>query len=431
MKPILILMFFPVFSWAWQKAIWEWKEKTQDFLSNPYKQSRVPQFMLDAGHPWIIENREKLEQLPDVESYLCFSFQESAVDSSRVEGMAEKKGLEIPHNLFDHLEINNNRWEINRPGWPNALMRMREINRCPAALSQVKTFKTRVYVYDSEYDDLAKKMLEPSRPPQELLGLFADVLGNMTSLETLKWSIPPPYVHYFQEHFVDRGLVLPSVKTLEISGRAHFLVPMCSNITELEYGGRTTGERHTSGSEDSESLLLQATMFAPNLTRFGMTASWAWDDSKLQELVSYMPGLTTLYLRGGLSSQHRYPGYDGPSGSRLRVSSLKNLTQLELPPAYSLDLGWDGGPGCGNFYFGPGGRDFERQVYREGLETTEAAAAIVVEALPRLTNFSIGDSQANITRYENGTLWASFPWTGRLDEWVMEALPGGPDGPDW
>ncbi|KAK5626986.1 hypothetical protein RRF57_002701 [Xylaria bambusicola] len=143
-----------------------------------------------------------------------------------------------------------------------------------------------------------------------------------------------------------------------------------------------------------------------------------------------------LSLRGELRPEYRYTAYGDSSGSTLNeilqiLDSLRNLTQLELPDASGLDLGWDGGPFCGNAYFGPGGRDYERQEYREGLETTERAAAIVVGALPRLNEFSIGGHQANVTRYENGTLRARFPWTGRLDEYVMEMLPGGPDGPDW
>ena len=107
------------------------------------------------------------------------------------------------------------------------------------------------------------------------------------------------------------------------------------------------------------------------------------------------------------------------------------MTQLDLPPADELDVGFYGFPGCGNAYFGPGGRDSERRVWRDSLQAIERAATIVVEVLPRLTGFSIGGDQVNITRYDNGTSRASFPWTGRIDEYVMELLPGGPDGPDW
>ncbi|KAI1735183.1 hypothetical protein F4680DRAFT_312954 [Xylaria scruposa] len=437
MKPVFILILFPIFCCAWQKVIWQWKEQAQDFLSNPWRQSRVPQFILDARHPWIVENQKKLEQLPDVESYLCLSSQVSTADSDIVPKVVEN-GLQIPPDLFDYLEIDNNR--CSRPGWPNALMRAQEINGCPAALSQVKQFKTSIFVHDSKYSDTAMKMLEPSRPSPELVDLFADVLGNMTSLDSLTWSIPPAYIKFFEKRFIDRGLVLPSVKTLEIDRGHHFLVPMCSNITNLEYGGKYPWQYNSSPNEDPESLLLRSTMSAPNITRLGMVAGWRWDHSQVQEVVSYLPGLESFGMRGELKSRYRYSSFnhdfDYSDGSTLGeilqiLGSLQNLTQLDLPPAWDLDVGFDGGPGCGNAYFGPGGRNYQRDVYRQSLEAIERAAAIVVKVLPSLTGFSIGNTPANITRYGNGTARASFPWTGRIFDYVMEEMPGGPDGPDW
>ncbi|KAK5626987.1 hypothetical protein RRF57_002702 [Xylaria bambusicola] len=278
MKPILILMLFPIFSLAWQVKVWQLRENVQSFFSNPYKKSRVPQFMLDSKHPWILENQKKLEKLSDAESYLCFSSQEHTIDVNQKKSGGEENELGIPPDLFDYLEIDNSRGGISRPGWPNALLRAQEIQRCPAALSQVKTFKTGIYVYDSKYSDWDKRVLEPPRPPRELLDLFGDVLGNM-SLETLKWDIPGQYAHYFGEHFVNRGLTLPSAKTLEISSINHFLVPMCSNITELVCR-RRWGDYINKGDEDPELLLIKASMFAPNITRLGM--EWEFDESKVQ-----------------------------------------------------------------------------------------------------------------------------------------------------
>ncbi|KAI0906980.1 hypothetical protein F4823DRAFT_565252 [Ustulina deusta] len=435
MKLILVLMSFPIASLAWQN-IWHWREKIGGFLSNPLRQSRVPQFILDARHPWIIENLSKLESLPDAESYLCFPSKESTTDTGGEKSSEGENGLDLPPDLFDYLKIDNSRWGIDNPGWPDALLRAREIARCPAALSQVKTFKLGIYVLDSEPSGSHMSIPEPLQPPTKVLDLFADVLGNMTSLETLQWSIPPPCARYFEERFTDRGLVLSSVKRLEPSAMNHFLVPMCSNITALEYGGDWMSRSDLNRSEDPESLLLQAAMFAPKLTRFGMTARLGWTELMIQDLVSgYMPGLESLGLRGCLGDQYTYSPYVTSDGSALKeilqlLSSLHNLTHLDLPGAVQLDVGWDGGPFCGNAYFGPGGTEYAREVYREGLEATERVAALVVEALPRLTSFNVGDDQANITRYENGTLRACFPWTGRMEEWVMEVLPGGPDGPD-
>lgn len=260
----IALMLFSVASMGWQTSAFNWKEKIGDFLSNLSRQSRVPQFILDARHPWILENQSKLERLPDAESYLCSQTQVSATDIT-------ENGLDVPHDLFEYLEIDNNRVGIHRPGWPNALLRLQEIHRCPAALSQVKTFNTVIYVYRGQYSDLDKRVLEPHQPPREVLDLFVDVLGNMTHLETLKWKIPASDASYFEEHFAERGLVLPSVRKLEPSSMAPFLVRTCPNITTLE----------TFSREEPEALL-QAAMFTPNLTRFAMGVNYGWTPSLIQ-----------------------------------------------------------------------------------------------------------------------------------------------------
>ncbi|KAI1419005.1 hypothetical protein F5Y12DRAFT_780270 [Xylaria sp. FL1777] len=426
MKLIIVLILFPIVSLAWQTTIWHWREKAGGFLSNPYRQSRVPQFILDARHPWIIENQNKLESLPDAEAYLCFSSREAKTGIMGDKLSEGENGLEIPSDLFDYLEIDNSRWGVDRPGWPNALIRAQEILRCPAAVTQVKTFQASIYVYEGEYSNW---ILEPRQPPREVPGLFADLLGNMTSLETLKWSIPPAYVHYFEERFFDRGLVLPSIKRLELGRLSHFLVQLGSNITVLEYRGGMTSRDDISGSEDPESLLIRATMFAPKLKRFAMRPSWGWTDLMVQELVSgYMPGVESLGLWGGMNARYEFIANENSNGSAFKeilqlLSSLQNLTHLDLPSASELGVGWDGGPFCGNAFEGPRGREYQRQVYQEGVEAAERAAALVLDVLPHLTSFSVGSIQANITRYENGTLRACFPWSGRMDEWVGDVLP--------
>lgn len=276
-----MMILYPILSWGWQKAIWKWREQAQGLFNNPHRQSRVPQFILDTKHPWIIENRRKLEQLPDAELYLCSSYPGSTVDGSRVSGSANNR-LEIPSDLFNYLEIDNCGWPISRPGWPNAFIRAREIKRCPAAFTQVKKFKTCICVNDGKYSDWDKRLLEPPSPPRDLLDLFADLLANMTSLETLEWSIPHKHANYFEERFIDRELSLPSVRTLETDGKSHFLLPVFSNITRLEYGSAKPFSYADSRSEDPELLFIQATLYTPNVTRLGITFRQGWDHSKIQ-----------------------------------------------------------------------------------------------------------------------------------------------------
>jgi hypothetical protein len=105
------------------------------------------------------------------------------------------------------------------------------------------------------------------------------------------------------------------------------------------------------------------------------------------------------------------------------LTGLENLTHLDLPDSSSLDIGFNGGPGCGNVYFGKEGRIYERQITQEAAEATQQAGDIVVANLPHLTSFTIGGMKANITRTEERMVSATWPWTGRMDEWLMEMVP--------
>jgi hypothetical protein len=105
------------------------------------------------------------------------------------------------------------------------------------------------------------------------------------------------------------------------------------------------------------------------------------------------------------------------------LTGLKNLAHLDLPDSSSLGLGFDGGPGCGNAYFGKDGRIYLRQVTKEGAEATEKGGDIVMANLPHLTSFTIGVIEASITRTEERMVNATWPWTGRMDEWLMDMVP--------
>lgn len=105
------------------------------------------------------------------------------------------------------------------------------------------------------------------------------------------------------------------------------------------------------------------------------------------------------------------------------LTGLENLTHLDLPDSSSIGLGFDGGPECGNAYFGKQGRIYQREVTRESAETTEEGGRIVVDILPHLSSFRIGGYGPKLTRSEDGVVNATWPWTGRMDEWLMEELP--------
>jgi len=253
--------------------IWlaSFQQPLKNLIENPLRQSTIPQFILDARHPWILANKRKLERLPNVGAILCSSPNSESNESIRVEKKPSGEELEIPPDLFDNLEINNSRAGISRPGWPNALQRLGEVMRCQRALDQVKRLEVDIYVHHEIYSDQYLKVLEPSQPPEQLSILFGDVLESMTNLETLKWGIRKEDTHFFEEAFKSRNLTLPSIKHLEPGPSSHYLVGMCPSLERLENGGGFMwSQGYMPDGRDWGLMLIQAAVLTPKLKRFAM-----------------------------------------------------------------------------------------------------------------------------------------------------------------
>jgi len=124
----------------------------------------IPQFILDARHPWIERNRGQLWRMPNASIYLCQVDSVLSIDDP------------ILDDLFRRLEIDNNRVGISRYGWRNALDRLLEMQNCPAALERAETLHVDIFIHRNR---------EPLNPPSELLGLFALVLDSMPNLRTI------------------------------------------------------------------------------------------------------------------------------------------------------------------------------------------------------------------------------------------------------
>ncbi|CAJ2507632.1 Uu.00g088180.m01.CDS01 [Anthostomella pinea] len=273
-------------------------------------------------------------------------------------------------------------------------------------------------ILDNKYSSWYPWALEWSRPSPSLISLFADVLEAMTSLETLQWSIPPAYAAYLEKPFAERGLMFPSVKRLEPSAFSQILVPMCPNLETLENGGGYAWRGYWPERPDAR--------------------YWKTNPSFLaQAALMSMPGINSLGLEGDLDERYQMRcGMEDDGTPVLEVSAPliapdsthialrlhePDATQSAAPSA--LGVRFDGGPDCGNAYFGPEGREYKREVAQEGAEATERAAAMVMKTLPNLRGFAIGGRQANITRGPDGSVTVSWPWKGRMDEWLMEVVP--------
>lgn len=258
------------FSFA-QTWLASFQQPLNNLIDNPFRRSTVPQFILDTRHPWILANQRKLEGLPDARAFLCSDIPSESSGSAGIETKIYGGGLEVPRDLFDSLEINNNRGGISRPGWPNALERLGEMKKCQQALKQVKTLEVDIFVHSILYSDNYMKILEPSEPPEQLLARFGDVLESMRNLETLKWMIRKEDTHLFEEAFRSRNLTLPSVKHLEPGPSSHYLVSMCPNLEILKNGGRYEWYHgYMPDKRDWGLMLIQAAALTPKLSSFSM-----------------------------------------------------------------------------------------------------------------------------------------------------------------
>ncbi|KAL5319325.1 hypothetical protein ACEPPN_012376 [Leptodophora sp. 'Broadleaf-Isolate-01'] len=417
-------MAFPGLS-SLQTWLASFQQPIMNLIENPYRKSTIPQFIIDTQHPWILANQRKLESLLNAEVFLCFN-RNSDSHGNEIEGI--EADLEIPPDLYENLTIDNHCADVFRPGWPNALERLTEINRCPLALAQVKNLHLGIYVYRGANADFWPKILEPSHPPSKLPALFGDILESMTRLESLTWAMGREEAHFFEEPFMARNFSLLSVTSLELGPSSHYLVGMCPNLERLESGGGWYESGGYSDETDWRVLFIQSAASATKLKRFAMDGSFAgWSPALATEAVKAMPQIENLGIRGSVGSSYITEDNDKFKDILKILAQLNNLTQIDLPYSSRLALGFDGGAWCGNAYEGKGGREYGRVVAEESAETTEKAGDMVMRSMRHLKRFEIGELAPNITRAENGTVTLVWPWTGRMDEWTFEVWPEEPD----
>jgi len=113
------------------------------------------------------------------------------------------------------------------------------------------------------------------------------------------------------------------------------------------------------------------------------------------------------------------------------LNSAPHLSHLGLPYASRLALGFDGGPKCGNAYFGARGRKYRRRVEGKRIEAIEKAAKIAFEVLPHLQSVSIGDVTPVVKKDEKGqVIKLIWEWTDRMNEYLDFHWPLLKDGDD-
>jgi hypothetical protein len=168
--------------------------------------------------------------------------------------------------------------------------------------------------------------------------------------------------------------------------------------------------------------LINATKGLP-IEKLCLRCKWPSDwMAMLPAILDATPNITTLEMEGEIGS--KWSGDLKPLDRTLKfLTEFQDLTSLALPNAGDLGLSFDGGPRCGNAYFGRGGRANGRRVTEERAKTVEEAANMAIEALPHLKHFSVGGSCANITRNTEREVALVWPWTGRMKEYTYEKWP--------
>lgn len=408
-------------------------QHTYEVLSPIIAHSKIPVFIKDIDHPWINENLQWLENRHDPFKELCDP------DSEIYRGV---DGRVCPSDLFNRLVIDNNSWGMQRTPWRNAQERLREIRDCPMALDSVKHLHVDIYVSSGDYG----LRYDSPNPGDEIPELFADVLTLMHNLERIDWKLSEQSADYFESVFSKRNLSLPSVNHLVPSQSSFYLIPMCPNLQALE----------ASASRSDQESFIESTSKVPSIRSLNFQAVHRWSEPLLSDLLRAMPNLVSLSLRGRIGEfEYSDESFHYVEVDREKLQMMKNnlglepddiiiikrpndpylkiflrelvgypnIKHLDLPYSADLSLGFDGGPWCGNAYFGPDGRAYHRRVLQEGAETDEKAARIALSVLPHLESISIGGYTPHMTKEDGNKVVFEWPWTGRMEEWLLEQVP--------
>lgn len=105
------------------------------------------------------------------------------------------------------------------------------------------------------------------------------------------------------------------------------------------------------------------------------------------------------------------------------LGQFQRITHVGLPSSSELHVGFDGGPECGNAYMGKNGYLLSRRVLRRNAEATERAGVVVSEVLPHLLSFTIGGWKPKLVILDGKIVKIEWPWTGRLEDWIVEQIP--------
>ncbi|KAF5520985.1 hypothetical protein CGCA056_v008256 [Colletotrichum aenigma] len=393
---------------AWQTPLLPWRK------ADTTPKAKIPQFILDTRHPWLTTHADELSKLEDPKSVFCTPLKHVIASSNHDPECGhdwQLNGLDIPSDLFHRLEIDNNRVGIDRYGWAYARSRLLEMKGCSRALEEVRELKVDIFAHRGE----------PVLPPDELPGLFAEVMSGMEGLRRLDWTIRGWDENAaFREEFYRQGVEMRSVEELKANMYASWIRESTPRLRMLEVERDDWYDSKPDDWREFPLVWLESLGRMQELKSLNLGGIW-WDKQvEMTELIpKVLPNLEKLWV-GHLTHGHIAPPGEALQNMTRTFASLSKLKKLHLPHSADLYLDFDGGPWCGNAYDGEDGQRLWRQVRLDDIEATERAGVIVQQEMPRLKGLNVGDFYGNFTVDAEGGRAIDWPWTGRLEDWLRE-----------
>ncbi|KXH38447.1 hypothetical protein CNYM01_09583 [Colletotrichum nymphaeae SA-01] len=231
---------------VWKLTSFQIPLTISSWLGSSNATPRVPQFLLDTGHPWLTTHARELSSLPDATSFIRtlpadkLHYQHDGGVAIDDKSAQLRERLEVPADLFHPLEIRNVRAGVSRYGWKNARNRLNEMKACPRALAEARELTVNVYVHAGmgwqTLGDTWDTLTAESRlPPKSLPALFSEFMGKMKNLGKVEWMVRGVDENAaIGKALIEDGTRLPGVTHLVTTMNAPWLIDACPSLTSLE-----------------------------------------------------------------------------------------------------------------------------------------------------------------------------------------------------
>ncbi|CAG9998271.1 unnamed protein product [Clonostachys byssicola] len=365
--------------------------------------NKIPQFIKDLHHPFAINSGFGIDALDIPAEAFC-----------NPDSLERSSSAEIPSDLFKRIKVSNE-WKV----WSEVDSQLSEILDCQEALNTVKEFQFHININ------------ETSLPPSSTLDLFVQLFDKTRQMKTLTWEgtilkyegqeqLPPSPI---EQHFTLHNVQFPGVTTMILDPNMHFLVHMAPNLQSLSSPSdpdwvrwRRWGFPHPLGNPTLG--LVKAASGASKLREFDLVALWT--NELTSEFHQGFPVLETIQLHGSLDGfgPDGYEFGEVFNGTLEDISHLKALTKISLPFDQNPQLGLEF-PDC-EYCSAVEARKLARFELTHSLALSETVANIVVERLPKLKRVCFQRYACTAVVSGERPTW---PWTGKLREYVLEASP--------